>query len=139
VNVNVAADEPGDDELLNVLEEELGGADGVPPITPAGLSVSPGGSVPLNRLHVRPGIPPVADSVVEYDTPGVAIGKVGGVVTVSKPPTRIVNVLLVVWAGKPLSLTWIVKLVPAVFAAVGVPPNVPFANVIPGGRVPTTV
>ncbi len=34
---------------------------GVPEIDPAGLIVRPGGNVPLARLHVYGGTPPVAD------------------------------------------------------------------------------
>ena len=47
------------------------GVVGVPEITPAWLRLSPAGSVPEARVHVRVPLPPVATSVTLYAVPTV--------------------------------------------------------------------
>src|SRR5437016_11945561 len=52
----------------------------VPLITPAPERFSPAGKDPVRIDHVYGAVPPVAANVWEYDAPGPATGKTGGVV-----------------------------------------------------------
>lgn len=56
---------------------------GVPVMVPVGPTESPGGKVPLTKLHAYGGVPPVAASVVEYKTLVVAPGS-GEVVVICR-------------------------------------------------------
>lgn len=63
---------------------------GVPPIAPAGESVSPGGRVPLARVNVYGGAPPDAVMVALYWLFCVARGSVAGVsVIVGQVPVTV--------------------------------------------------
>ncbi len=53
------------ESVARIVKVEVPVAVGVPEITPAEVTVRPGGSVPVASAHVEGGMPPVAASVAE--------------------------------------------------------------------------
>ena len=125
-------------ELLSVtctVNVAVPAADGVPPMLPAALRVSPAGSAPVAIVQVYPTVPPLAVRVCWYAVPTTPAGS-DEVPMVSPTPTTIDK--LAVALAELLSVTCTVKF--AVPAAVGVPPMLPLAlSASPAGSAPVVI
>ena len=112
---------------------------GVPEITPAALSVRPGGNVPETNEYVYGAVPPVTDMLAEYAVPTVALPlpQVPQIKFRADGATTMVQVWVSVLPFESTTLDVKVK----VPAAVGVPEIAPVVafSVRPAGNAPELI